>query len=123
MSQIKETTLRFNLSKTDDRKAWAYLQSRDPKQFKSYSSTAILAINEFFDRRAKLADDPYLETREKEDAFLRRVQQTIEDALAKQSSLGTLGGLLQLLQQPALQQKPENTEEDVATALDFANSF
>ena len=123
MSQIKETTLRFNLKREEDRKAWAYLQSRDPKQFKSYSSTAILAINEFFDRRAKLADDPYLETREKEDAFLRRVQQTIEDALSKQSAVGALGGLLQLLQQPTAQPKPENTEEDVAAALDFANSF
>ena len=123
MSQIKETTLRFNLKREEDRKAWAYLQSRDPKQYKSYSRTAILAINEFFDRKAKLADDPYLETREKEDAFLRRVQQTIEDALAQQASLGTLGSLLQLLQQPTPKPEPENTAEDVAAALDFVDSF
>ena len=123
MSQIKETTLRFNLKREEDRKAWAYLQSRDPKQYKSYSRTAILAINEFFDRKAKLADDPYLETREKEDAFLRRVQQTIEDALAKQASLGTLSSLLQLLQQPTPKPEPENTAEDVAAALDFVDSF
>lgn len=123
MSQIKETTLRFNLKREEDRKAWTYLQSRDPKQYKSYSRTAILAINEFFDRKAKLADDPYLETREKEDAFLRQVQRTIEDALAKQASLGTLGGLLQLLQQPAPKSEPENTAEDIAAALDFVDSF
>ena len=123
MSQIKETTLRFNLKQEEDRKAWAYLQSRDPKQYKSYSRTAILAINEFFDRKARLADDPYLETREKEDAFLRRVKQTIEDALAQQASLGTLGSLLQLLQQPAPKPEPENTAEDVAAALDFVDSF
>ncbi len=123
MSQIKETTLRFNLKREEDRKAWAYLQSRDPKQYKSYSRTAILAINEFFDRKARLADDPYLETREKEDDFLRRVQQTIEDALAKQSSLGTLASLLQLLQQPTPKPEPENTAEDVAAALDFVDSF
>ena len=123
MSQIKETTLRFNLKREEDRKAWAYLQSRDPKQYKSYSRTAILAINEFFDRKARLADDPYLETREKEDAFLRRVQQTIEDALAQQASLGTLGSLLQLLKQPASKSEPENTAEDIAAALDFVDSF
>ena len=123
MSQIKETTLRFNLKQEEDRKAWMYLQNRNPKHYKSYSRTAILAINEFFDRKAKLADDPYLETREKEDAFLRRVQQTIEDALAKQASLGTLGGLLQLLQQPATKSEPENTAEDVAAALHFVDSF
>ena len=123
MSQIKETTLRFNLKREEDRKAWAYLQSRDPKQYKSYSRTAILAINEFFDRRARLADDPYLETREKEDAFLQQIKQTIEDALAKQASLGKLGGLLQLLQQPAPKPEPGNTAEDVAAALDFVDSF
>ena len=123
MSQIKETTLRFNLKREEDRKAWTYLQSRDPKQYKSYSRTAILAINEFFDRKAKLADDPYLETREKEDSFLQQIKQTIEDALAQQASLGTLGSLLQLLQQPTLKPEPENTAEDVAAALDFADSF
>ena len=123
MSQIKETTLRFNLSKAEDRKAWAYLRSRDPKQFKSYSRTAILAINEFFDRKARLADDPYLETREKEDAFLRRVQQTIEDALSKQNEICALSGLLQLLQQSAPKPESENTAEDVAAALDFVDSF
>lgn len=123
MSQIKETTLRFNPKREEDRKAWTYLQSRDPKQYRSYSRTAILAINEFFDRKAKLADDPYLETREKEDAFLRRVQQTIEDALSKQNEIGALSGLLQLLQQPATKSEPENTAEDVAAALDFVDSF
>ena len=123
MSQIKETTLRFNLKREEDRKAWAYLQSRDPKQYKSYSRTAILAINDFFDRKAKLADGPSLETREKEDAFLQQIKQTIEDALAKQASLGTLGGLLQLLQQPAPKLEPENTAEDIAAALDFVDSF
>ena len=123
MSQIKETTLRFNLKREEDRKAWAYLQSRDPKQYRSYSRTAILAINEFFDRKAKLADDPYLETREKEDAFLRRVQQTIEDALSKQTTIGALGGLLQLLQQSAPKPESGNTAEDVAAALDFVDSF
>lgn len=123
MSQIKETTLRFNLKREEDRKAWTYLQSRDPKQYKSYSRTAILAINEFFDRKAKLADDPYLETREKEDSFLQQIKQTIEDALAQQASLGTLGSLLQLLQQPTLKPEPENTAEDVAAALDFVDSF
>jgi hypothetical protein len=123
MSQIKETTLRFNLKREEDRKAWTYLQSRDPKQYKSYSRTAILAINDFFDRKAKLADDPYLETREKEDSFLQQIKQTIEDALAKQASLGTLGGLLQLLKQPASKSEPENTAEDIAAALDFVDSF
>ena len=123
MSQIKETTLRFNLKREEDRKAWAYLQSRDPKQYKSFSRTAILAINEFFDRRARLADDPYLETREKEDDFLRRVQQTIEDALSKQTTIDALGGLLQLLQQSAPKPESGNTAEDVAAALDFVDSF
>ena len=40
-------------------------------------SVRVLALNDYFDRQERLMDDPYLETREKEDAFLRRIQDTI----------------------------------------------
>jgi hypothetical protein len=43
----------------------------DRKRYKSYSRAVVAAVNDYFDRHERLAVDPYLETREKEDAFLR----------------------------------------------------
>ena len=122
MSEIKETTLRLDLDKEADRKAWEYLQNRDKNKYKSYSKTVVIAINEYFERQERLQNDPYLETREKEDAFLREVMNTIRSTL---SGYSAIGGLLQLLQQSDPQAPPPaaNTEEDISTALDFAGSF
>lgn len=51
------------------------------KQYRSYSKAIVTAINDHFERQARLASDPYLETREKEDTFLRRVTEAIEQSL------------------------------------------
>lgn len=122
MSKIKETTLRLDLEKEADRKAWEYLQNRDKNKYKSYSKTVVIAVNEYFERQERLRNDPYLETREKENAFLREVINTIRSTL---SGYAAIGGMLQLLQQSAPQAPPPaaNTEEDISTALDFAGSF
>lgn len=123
MSDIKETTLRLDLEREADRKAWEYLQNRDREKYRSYSKTVVIAVNEYFERQERLQNDPYLETREKEDAFLRAVKETIQNAL---SGYSAVGGLLQLLQQPVPPLSPsleENTEEDISAALDFANGF
>lgn len=122
MSDIKETTLRLDLEREADRKAWEYLQNRDREKYKSYSKTVVIAVNEYFERQERLQNDPYLETREKEDAFLRAVTDTIHSTL---SGYSAIGGLLQLLQQSAPQAPPPaaNTEEDISAALDFAGSF
>ena len=122
MSDIKETTLRLDLEREADRRAWEYLQNRDKNKYKSYSKTVVIAINEYFERQERLRNDPYLETREKEDAFLREVMNTIRSTL---SGYSAIGGLLQLLQQSAPQAPPPaaNTEEDISAALDFAGSF
>ena len=81
MKQIYTTTLRLNLSDEDDCKAFEYLKHMDKKQYRSYSKAIVAAVNEFFERQARLADDPYLETREKEDLFLKRITETIENSL------------------------------------------
>ena len=72
MKQIYTTTLRLNLADEDDRRAFDYLQRMDKKQYRSYSRAIVAAVNDHFERQERLAADPYLETREKEDAFLRR---------------------------------------------------
>ena len=82
------------------------------------------AVNAYFDRSKQLADDPYLETREKEDAFLSRIEDTISRSLQSCTPV-SLGGILQLMQsaQPAAALVSEETEEDISAALDFADGF
>lgn len=125
MKKTVSTNIRFNLKNEADRKAWEYLQSMDRKKYKSYSKAVICTLCEYFEREQKSANDPYLETREKEDAFLNRILQTIETGLCKSSSSATLGSLIQLLQQPqAKTEHEEKSESSVSdAALDFADSF
>ena len=70
---VKALCLRFDLADEDERRAYDYLQNRDKEEFGSYTKLVSRAVNEFFERRERLKDDPYFETREKEDAFIARV--------------------------------------------------
>ena len=70
---IKALCLRFDLADEDERRAYELLQNRDKVEFGSYTELVSRAVNEFFERRLILKDDPYFETREKEDAFIARV--------------------------------------------------
>ena len=77
---IKALCLCFDLADEDERKAYNHLQNRDKADFGSYTKLISRAVNEFFERRSKLRDDPYFETREKEDAFIARVLEAVRNA-------------------------------------------
>ena len=81
MSEVKCTNLRFNLDKPVQRAAWECLQTMDKTRFKSYSQVIALAIVEYFDRLERLQDDPYLETREREEQFVNRIVAAVERAM------------------------------------------
>ena len=127
--QIVSTNIRFNLEKEADRSAWEYLQQRDKQQCRSYSRAVITAVNDYFERRGRLASDPYLETREKEDAFLLRVLETIRDGFNQATPVSTADTLLRFLQGVQPQAAPageviqEDQQEADDTALDFVDSF
>ena len=118
MKQIYTTTLRLNLSDEDDRRAYEHLQRMDKKQYRSYSKAIVTAINDYFERQERLETDPYLETREKEDAFLRRVTEIIEKSLH-------FAPAAMLPFAPATTPIEANTadDEELSAALDFADSF
>ncbi|SDB44127.1 adenylate cyclase [Butyrivibrio sp. INlla16] len=78
---VKSTSLRFNLDKAADRKAWEYLQTMDKEEFRSYSHAVATSVNYFFDRYYKAKDDPYLETREKEERFVQKIVEAVEHTL------------------------------------------
>ncbi|MDO5328422.1 MAG: hypothetical protein Q4G00_17165 [Clostridia bacterium] len=125
--QIINTNIRLNLEREEDRRAWEYLQGMDRKQYKSYTRAVVAAINDYFGRQMQLAEDPYLETREKEDAFLQKVLETIEKGMAESKQDGLLSALLALqngaLAHPQEQEKNNASEEDLNAALDFLDSF
>ena len=81
MSHIFNTVLRLNLDHQEDRKAWEYLQQLDKQKYKSYSKAIIASINDHFDREKRLKNDPYLETRQKEDEFLQRIEAAVQRGL------------------------------------------
>ena len=123
MSRIFTTTLRLNLDNEEDRRAWEYLQHRDRKQYRSYSSAVVAAVNAHFSRQERLAADPFLETRERQEAFLQEVKDTIrENMQTSGASLGSLAALMQSVQ--SVPQQDETMSEDAFdTAMDFISSL
>ena len=72
-NNIRSTNLRLNLEKDLQRKAWEYLQAMDKQEFRSYSHAIALALVNFFDRYYRTQEDPYLETREREERFVAQI--------------------------------------------------
>ena len=120
MSKLFNTTLRINLSDPEGLKAWTYLVNRDKSRYRSYSDAIIAAVNGYFDREQRLDNDPYLETREKEVAFLQRVLEAVE----RGAQANPLAGLAALLQAASLQTQGNTAvENDLDTAMDFINGL
>ncbi len=82
---IKHFTIRFDMDNPKHQIIWDYLHNIDKEKYKSFSETAITAIASYFERQEQLNNDPYFETRQKEDEFvnkiIERVEQKIEKAL------------------------------------------
>ena len=120
--QIINTNIRLNLANEDDRRAWEYLQTMDRKEFRSYSRAVVAALNDFFSRKERLANDPFLETRERQEAFLREVKETIRSCLQTPTvDIGALAALLQAA--PPTVESQEMSEESYDTAMDFINQL
>ena len=71
--------IRFNMDKDADIKAWNIMH--DPvtgQHFRSQNAFVVAAINDYYDRILKTDEDPYLETREKEEAFAERIVKAVE---------------------------------------------
>ena len=93
--------VRFNMNSEDAVQAWSLLHSAEvDREFKSQNEFIICAINDFYKRHISTKNDPYLETREKEDAFVDRI---VEQVTAKiLTNIPVLAGMYLLQQQTAL---------------------
>ena len=91
---------RFNMNSEDAVQAWSLLHSAEvDREFKSQNEFIICAINDFYERHISTKNDPYLETREKEDVFVDRI---VEQVTAKiLANIPALAGMYLLQQQTA----------------------
>ena len=51
------------------------------KKFKSYSQIIAISLVDYFDRYYKKQDEPYLETREREERFVEQIVTAVENAM------------------------------------------
>ena len=122
-NNIRSTNLRFNLEKELQRKAWEYLQAMDKQEFKSYSHVIALALVDYFDRYYRTQEDPYLETREREEHFVNQIVEAVERSLEHALPL-FLSGLTAGMAQREPQNRasfpaPEESESEADVDWDF----
>ena len=145
--KIINTNIRLNLSDEQDRQAWEYLQTMDREKYKSYTRAVVVALNDYFSREYRNEADPYLETREKEDAFLERVETAVRDGVKESAPMAIAKNLMEMLvpfvkesvgeinlsDRTLTMEKTDGEiaednldwekEADMDAALDFADSF
>ena len=98
---VKNHNFRFNEEKEAERKAWKILHSEEVKEdFRSQNEFVIVAINDYYARHLALKRDPYLESREKEDAFVKGIVEAVEQKVL--DNLPGLAGMYMMQQQSLL---------------------
>ena len=120
-NHIRNTNLRFNLDKDQQRRAWEYLQTMDRQNFKSYSQVISLALVDYFDRYYRTQADPYLETREREERFVAQIIEAVEKSLNQTLPL-FLSGLTAGMAQREPQSRaslPSHEEPEPETDVDW----
>ena len=116
---IRSTNLRFNLEKDTQMRAWQYLQTMDKQHFKSYSNVIALALVEYFEHYYRNQDDPYLETREREERFVNQIVSSVESAMEKTLPIFLAGCMAGLSQMPVAVAPATQQEPDVELDWDF----
>ena len=134
------TTLRIDTSTPEGSQAVSWLKSRDKKEYPSYSDLITEAVNFFCARRHALENDPYLETRQKEDDFLRQIEEKVEQAIRQAEARG-FANAMQMMQAgfkptadamprqispsslPDSMQDMEMDEESLNMAMDFIDNL
>ena len=127
--KIINTNIRLNLCDEQNRQAWEYLQTMDRQKYKSYTKAVVAALNDYFSREYRNEEDPYLETREKEDAFLERVETAIRDGVKESVLMAMAKNLFEMItpfvkesvgeNQPSGRLGEKSEEQDTEDAMDW----
>ena len=116
---IRSTNLRFNLEKDTQKRAWQYLQNMDKQQFKSYSNVIAVALVDYFVRYYRSQDDPYFETREREERFVNQIVFAVESAMEKTLPVFLAGCMVGMSQVPVGAVSVTQQELDEEVDWDF----
>ena len=116
---IRSTNLRFNLEKDTQKRAWQYLQNMDKQQFKSYSNVIAVDLVDYFDRYYRSQDDPYFETREREERFVNQIISSVESAMEKTLPVFLAGCMVGMSQVPVGAVSVTQQELDEEVDWDF----
>lgn len=81
MKDLEQKTVRFYAGNPKHREAWAYLHLLDKEMCSSQQEFIIDAINCYYHKLGDLKDDPYLETREREEEFINRITKGVMEQL------------------------------------------
>ena len=81
MKDLEQKTVRFYAGNPKHREAWAYLHQLDKEMCSSQQEFIIDAINSYYHKLGDLKDDPYLETREREEEFIKRITKSVMEQL------------------------------------------
>ena len=89
------------LAKSRSGKLWQYLQTMDKSVFKSYNQAVATAVVDYFDRYYQTQDDPYLETRAREEQFVQQIVDAVRDTLRETMPVFLAGCITGMAQNPA----------------------
>ena len=118
MSKVLTTCFRFNMENPEHAKAWDYLHNFDKDKIKSTNVAAIMAVNDYFDRMGKLADDPYFETRQREERFVEQIVSEVGKAFIAEMPKFLASLMLSLNRGYPMQAVPVETENSRGYAED-----
>ena len=116
---IRSTNHRFNLEQDTPTRAWQYLQNKAKQQFKSYSNVIAVALVDYFDRYYRSQDDPYFETREREERFVNQIISSVESAMEKTLPVFLAGCMVGMSQVPVGAVSVTQQELDEEVDWDF----
>ena len=115
---VRTTCFRFNMENPEHAKAWDYLHNYDKDKIKSTNVAAITAVNDYFDRMGRLADDPYFETRQREERFVEQIVSEVGKAFIAEMPKFLASLMLSLNRGYPMQAVPVGTEDTRGYARD-----
>ena len=97
MKDTEQKTVRFYANNPKHKEAWEYLHQLDKEICSSQQDFIVDAINSYYHKMAELKDDPYLETREREEEFIKRITHGVMEQLTADCPQVVGGFLIGLL--------------------------
>ena len=118
---IRNTNIRFYEEEEEDKRAWEILHALDKKQFKSQSKFVVLAILDYYEKCIRQEQDPYFETREKEEAFSDRIVKSVEERVLNNLPV-LIGNYVMCMQQIPFQNGSVVGQSAVANSTGIFNT-